>query len=79
VLKSLVCQLPKDNALYDLSRRDIDTLINYPINSADGIKLSIDKPLNNSECLNIYRPAVLRQYFGREVSRTAKNVERYTY
>ena len=79
MLKSLVCQLPKDNALYDLSRRDIDTLISHPMNSECGIKLSIDKPLNNSECLNIYRPAVLRQYFGREVSRTAKNVKRYTY
>ena len=60
VLKSLVYQLPKDNALYDLSRRDIDTPISHQMNSADGIKVSIDKPLNNSECLNIYRPAVLR-------------------
>ena len=79
MLKSLVCQLPKDNALYDLSRRDIDTLISHLMNSADGIKLSIDIPLKNSECLNIHRPAVLRQYFGKELSRTTENVERYTY
>ena len=44
------------------------------MNSTDGIKLSIDKPLHNSECLNTYRPAVLRQYFGKEVSRTTENV-----
>ena len=71
--------MPKDNALYDLSRRFIDTLISHPMNSKYGINLSIDKPLNNSECLNILRPAVLRQYFGKEISRTTKNVERYTY
>ena len=76
MLKLLVCQLPKDNALYDLSRRDIDTLISHPMN---GIKLFTDKPLNNSECLNSHRPAVLRQYFGKEVVRITENVERYTY
>ena len=79
MLKSLVCQLPKDNALYDLSRCVIDQLISHPVNSANGIKLSIDKPLNNDECLNIHRPAVLRQYFGKEVSRTAETSIRYTY
>ena len=79
MLKSLVCQLPKDNALYDLSRCVIDQLISHPVNSANGIKLSIDKPLNNDECLNIHRPAVLRQYFGKEVSRTTETAIRHTY
>ena len=49
------------------------------MNSVDGIKLSIDTPLNNGECLNIHRPAVLRQYFGKEVSINTDNVTRYTY
>ena len=49
------------------------------MNSADGIKLSIDKPLNNSECLNIHRPALLKQYFGKELSTTTENVEMRTY
>ena len=79
MLKSLVCQLPKDNALYDLKRREIDKLISHPMKSADDIKLTKDKPLNNGECLNIHRPAVLRQYFGKEVSRTTETAIRYTY
>ena len=65
--------------LYDFSRSVIDTLICNPINSKNGLKLSIDTPLNNDACLNIHRPAVLRQYFGREVENYGRNVERYTY
>ena len=58
-----MCQLPKNTLLYDFSRSVIDTLICYPINSKNGLKLSIDTPLNNDACVKIHRPAVLRQYF----------------
>ena len=75
----MVCQLSQGVALYDLSRRAIDTIISNPINSKHGIKLSVDKPLNNNECLNIHRPAVLRQYFGKEMETTNDVIERYTY
>ena len=51
---------------YDLGRKVVDELITSPINSKSGIKLSLDKPLNNRICLNIFRPAVLRQYYGKD-------------
>ena len=65
--------------LYDFSRSVIDTLLHNPINSKNGLKLSIDTPLNNDACLNIHCPAVLRQYFGRQVENSGPDVERYTY
>ena len=65
--------------LYDLSRRVVDELISSPINSKCGIKLSLDKPLNNDICLNIFRPAVLRQYYGKEVANIDGKVKRCTY
>ena len=61
-------QLPENKLLYDLSRIVIDELIRSRINSKCGIKLSLDKPLNNDISLNILRPVVLRQYFGKEVA-----------
>jgi len=53
-----------------------------PINSSEGIQLSLDTPLNNTKNLNTLRPAVLRQYFGDDVdviSKSQKFVRRYTY
>ena len=65
--------------MYDLSRTVIDELIRSPINSKCGIKLSLDKPLNNDIGLNILRPAVLRQYFGKEVANIHGRLKRCTY
>ena len=65
-----------------MSRVIIDQVICAPINSKYGIKLSLDQPLNNSVDLNILRPAVLRQYFGKEYpssSTTYQHSTRYTY
>ena len=65
--------------LYDLSRSVIDTLLYNRINIKNGLKLSIDTPLNNDAYLNIHCPAVLRQYFGRQVENSAHKLEMYTY
>ena len=43
-------------------------MVCLPVNSKDGIKLSLDTPLNNRPCLNILCPGVLRQYFDRNVT-----------
>lgn len=75
----MVCQLPKNTLLYDYSRKFIDAVIRSPINSKFGIKLSLDKPLNNDIALNILRPAVLRQYYGIDIENNENTVKRYTY
>ena len=75
----MVCQLPKNTLLYDYSRAIIDEIIRSPINSPCGIKLSLDKPLNNDVDLNILRPAVLRQYYGMDIEEGVDMVKRYTY
>ena len=76
---SIVIQLPKNTLLYDLSRAIIDEIIRSPINSDSGIKLSLDKPPNNDIDLNVLRPAVLRQYFGKQTRKVNGKAKRYTY
>ena len=78
-LSSIVCQLPPNTLFYVLGRYIIDELIQSPINSPLGIKLSLDKPLNNDVALNIFRPAVLRQYYGLEIGNCNNKFRRYTY
>ena len=60
----------------------VDRLICPPFNSRTGIKLSLEIPLNNACDLNITRPAVLRQYYGKVLDDRIleSNIsERYTY
>ena len=78
-MHSIVYQLPKNTLLFCYSRAIIDHLICSPVNSRTGIKLSLDKPLNNDVDLNILRPAVLRQYFGMDIEEQMYKVKRYTY
>ena len=52
------------------------------MNSKDRIKLSWDTPLHNQICLNILRPAVLRQYCGANIDgihQISELIRRYTY
>ena len=65
--------------MYKLSRKVIDELISSPINSKSVIKLSLDKPLNNDIFSNILRPAVQRQYFGKDVINIDGHSRRCTY
>ena len=78
----MVIQFPTHTTLSNSSRSIIDQLICSDINSAHGIRLSLDTPLNNPPILNLLRPAVLRQYYGLNVvdQRGISNgVRRYTY
>ena len=78
-LYSMVCQFQKHTLLHEFSRKIIDELVRSPINSQSGIKLSLNKPLNNDIDLNILRPAVLRQYYGMNITEGVEQVKRYTY
>ena len=81
-LASIVIQLSHKDLVGIYARNVIHSLITMPINSSEGIQLSLDTPLNNTKNLNILRPAVLRQYFGDDVdviSKSEKFVRRYTY
>jgi len=71
--------MPINTLLYDYARGVVHEIITSPINSKFGIKLSLDKPLNNDIDLNILRPAVLRQYYGKEVDIQLTKSKRYTY
>ena len=79
----MVVRLPIDTKLCDQCRSVIDVLLCSSFNSAKGIKLSLDEPMNVHTLLNINRPAVLQQYFGMKVddlSNVVPGMEyRYTY
>ena len=79
---SLVIQFPSHTSLSNSSRSIIDKLICSDINSSNGIRLSLDTPLNNPPMLNILRPAVLRQYYSLNIEHLhsdINSVRRYTY
>ena len=78
----MVIQFPSHTTLSNSSRSIIDQLICSDINSAHGIRLPLDTPLNNPPILNVLRPAVLRQYYSLNVEDMcgiSNNVRRYTY
>ena len=82
MLASIVAQLSNCSEIALCARHIITKIIRSPINSNEGIKLSLDTPLNNPASLNILRPAVLRQYFGKSLlmNTVSKNqIKRYTY
>ena len=51
-----------------MARIGVDRILCSSVSSKDGIKLSLDTPLNNRSCLNILRPGVLHQYFVQNVT-----------
>ena len=78
----MVIQFPSHTSLSNSSRSIIDQLICSDINSANGIRLSLDTPLNNPPMLNILRPAALWQYYSiniEQLSGDSNSVRRYTY
>jgi len=78
----MVIQLSKKHLMGIYARNVIHSLITMPINSSEGIILSLDTPLNNTKNLNTLRPAVLRQYFANDVDvicKSEKFERRYTY
>ena len=62
----LVVQFNSDTTITAIKRVMLEQLVHSPINYAHDIILSLKKALGNHTYLNITRPAVLRQYFGRE-------------
>ena len=78
----LVAQFYSDTQIVDITRGVLEQLVHSTINYVHGIQLLFDKPLGNHTCLNITRPALFRQYFGREsISNNDQNnvAMRYTY
>ena len=69
----MVIQLSNKHLMGMYARNVIHSLITMPINSSEGIKLSLDTPLNNTKNLNTLRPAVLRQYFANDVDVICKS------
>ena len=81
-LSSFVIQLHSNRMLDDMARFVVHKITSSPINSNDGIKFSLDRPLHNLSCLNNFCPTVLRQYFGHgiHINQSSENyVTRYTY
>ena len=73
--------MENQNKLSQTARDIIKKIIQSPINSKNAIKLSWDTPLNNKMCLNILRPAVIRQYYGANVdviNQSRNLIKRYT-
>ena len=82
MLASIVAQLSNCSEIALCARHIITKIIRSPINSNEGIKLSLDTPLNNPASLNILRPAVLRQYYGKNLLMNTvlqNQIKRYTY
>ena len=78
----MVIQFPCHTSLSNSSRFIIDKLICSDLNSANGIRLSLDTPLNNPLMMNILRPAVLRQYCSLNIEQLpgdSNSIRRYTY
>ena len=66
-LSSLVIHNNHKTTLGYMARIVVCRMLYSPVNSKDGIKLSLDTPLNNRPYLNILRPGVSCLYFGRNV------------
>ena len=73
--------MPERSIFGYLARQIVDKLISAPINSKDGIHVSMDSPYRRYHLLNILRPSVLRQYYGRNIDNQCHEeyVRRYSY
>ena len=61
------------------SRLVIDKLKRPSINISLGITLSLNRPHNNDVDLNIIHPAVLRQYFDKDIKNSNGDLKRWTF
>ena len=78
-LQSLVIHLASDSYLNHLATTIADTMVSSPISSPNWIHITIDRPYKSTGELNVFRPSVLRQYFGLTHSLTENCVQRYSY
>ena len=69
-----------DSPLIQYSQNVIQTLLESPVDSKDGISIVAEQPLGCQIMLNTTRPAVLRQYYGSNKTKSEENVvQRATY
>ena len=78
-LLSIVIHLGSTTYLHQLASAVIDKLVSSPISSFNGIHVTIESPYSSHGLLNVYRPAVLRQYFGINYKKEYPYVQRYSY
>ena len=78
-LNSLVIHLNNNSYLSVLSKHVIETIVSSPMSSPNGIHVTIERPYMSKGELNIFRPSVLRQYFGLNYATQANVIERYSY
>ena len=79
-LHSCIIPIPKYHYTRVLSRNILDKLLLSDINSTYGISIVSEQPMNNDYMLNISRPAVVRQYYGKNIGNAENNlILRTTY
>ena len=66
-MSSFQIKIPLPNPLMSLCRNVLDKLILSKIDSPEGISIVTEQPMGNDLMMNILRPGVLRQYYGRNV------------
>ena len=79
-LQSFQMKLPLPNPLMSLCRNVLDKLIMSNIDSPEGISIVTEQPMGIGLMMNISRPGVLRQYYGRNVGDfVGQTIKRATY
>ena len=79
-LRSFQMKISFPNPLMSLCRNVLDKLILSNTDSPEGISIVTEQPMGNGLMMNISRPGVLRQYYGRNVGDIVGNtVKRATY
>ena len=65
---SILLKLPETHPLECWGQLIVKRLIGSGLDTRNGITLLADEPLGNKPMLNVSRPAVLRQYYGRDLT-----------
>ena len=65
---SILLKLPEEHPLEDWGQLIVKRLIGSGLDTRNGITLLADEPLGNKPMLNVSRPAVLRQYYGQDLT-----------
>ena len=75
-LSSIIFDLSHRADISDWANTVLHNLFCSDIDSEQGLRLTVEKVMNNPTILNLERPPVIRQYFEKKM-RAQKN--RYTY
>ena len=78
--RSIQIGLPSMNPLPSLCGIVLDNLMLTPIDTLGGLSVVCEQPMGNPVKLNIKRPGVLRQYYGKNIGVPSNNmITRVTY